>query len=390
MTHAPIVLHGITWDHSRALPPLVAVSQRYEELHPGVRIRWEKRSLHDFGHMPIGHLADRFDLIVIDHPWAAHCFARGLVHDLRPLLGGEVLHDLERNCIGPCFRSYDYEGHLLAVPIDAATPVPSWREDLLQRHGCQVPTTIADVIALADASLAVMPGFPADLFLNWSMLLEAMEARPFSDPEQIALPEPALAAMDLLKRVAEKMPSAIYGWNPIAIAEHMTRSDEMAYCAFAYSYSNYCRPHFCARPLRYGNLVSLDDGTRLRSIVGGTGLAITSRCEALETAVDFASYCSSAEAQIGLYTYAGGQPARREAWQDPALEELSGGFFSGSLESHEAALLRPRYDGYVPLQEEAGVPLQDYLQGKCDRKTAWDRINARYRASLPPGSLPAL
>jgi len=28
-------------DHSRALPPLVATAQRFEELHPGVRIQWE-------------------------------------------------------------------------------------------------------------------------------------------------------------------------------------------------------------------------------------------------------------------------------------------------------------------------------------------------------------
>jgi hypothetical protein len=34
----PVRLAGIAWDHSRALPPLVAVAQRYEETHPGVRI----------------------------------------------------------------------------------------------------------------------------------------------------------------------------------------------------------------------------------------------------------------------------------------------------------------------------------------------------------------
>lgn len=384
------MLSGITWDHSRALPPLVAVSQRYEELHPGVRIRWEKRSLHEFGHMPIGQLADRFDLIVIDHPWAAHCFSQNLVHDLKPLLPASTLADLERNAIGPSFRSYDYLGHLLAVPIDAATPVPSWRPDLLSQCGHEVPETISDVIALADASLAVMPGFPADLFLNWSMLLEAMNACPFTSPEFIAEAEPALEAMDLLKRLAEKMPSEIFCWNPIAIAEQMTRGNKIGYCAFAYSYGNYSRPHFTNRPLIYGNLVTLNDGTPLRSIVGGTGLAITRRCESLDTALDFASFCASAEVQSGLYTYAGGQPARREAWQDQTLDAFSGGFFSGSMASHESALLRPRYDGYVPLQEDAGVPLQNYLQGKCDRQSAWDRINDRYRTSLPKGPFPIL
>jgi len=390
MAAETLTLTGITWDHSRALPPLVAAAQRYEELHPGIRIRWEKRSLHEFGHMPIEQLADRFDFVVIDHPWAAYCFARGLVHDLKPLLTEAVYGELAQNCIGPAFRSYVYQGNLLALPIDAATPVPSWRPDLLEKHGRSVPQTMSEVITLADEGLAIMPGFPADLFLNWSMLLDAMGARPFAGPGQIADPEPAFAAMDLLKRLAQNMPAEIYGWNPIAIAEQLTRNDRFAYCAFAYSYGNYCRSHFSAKPLRYGNLVKLDDGSQLRSIVGGTGIAITRRCTALGTALDYASYCASAGVQAGIYTYSGGQPARREAWVNAALDDFNGNFFSGSMASHEEALLRPRYDGYVPLQEEAGVPLQAYLQGECDRQTAWEIINERYRASLPDGPFPPL
>jgi multiple sugar transport system substrate-binding protein len=390
MTSEPIVLTGITWDHSRALPPLVAASQRYEELNPGIRIRWDKRSLHEFGHMPIEQLADRFDFVVIDHPWAAYCFARGLVHDLKPLLTSSQYEDLENNCIGPSFRSYLYKGNLLALPIDAATPTPSWRPDLLQKHARQVPQTLSEVIDLADAGLAVMPGFPADLFLNWSMLLAAMNANPFSNADQIADAEPAFAAMDLLKRLAQKMPAEIYQWNPIAIAEQMTRGDTIAYCAFAYSYGNYCRSHFTPNPLHYGNLVKLDDGTPLRSIVGGTGMAITRHCNELQAALNFANYCASAYVQSGIYTYAGGQPSRREAWQNNELDAFNGNFFSGSMNSHEAALLRPRYDGYVPLQEEAGVPLQNYLQGKCGRDSAWQAINECYRASLPQGSFPEL
>jgi len=385
-----IELTGITWDHSRALPPLVAASQRYEELHPGIRIRWEKRSLHEFGHMPINQLADRFDLIVIDHPWSAFCFSRGLVHDLKPRLSAEAYADLEANCVGPSFESYLYQGHLLALPIDAATPAPSWRPDLFEKHDLALPQTFGEVVALADKGLAIMPGFPADLFLNWSMLLAALNANAYSAPETIADEEPALEAMDLLKRLAEGMPESIYSMNPIAIAEHMTRSDDTAYCAFAYSYGNYCRSSFTDKPLRYGNLVSLDDGTPLRSIVGGTGMAITQRCQNVDTAVDFASFCSSSEVKAGLYTYAGGQPARREAWTNPELDAFNGGFFSGSLDAHEQCLLRPRYDGYVPLQEEAGEPLQGYLKGELSREAAWNAINERYRASLPAGDFTAL
>jgi sugar phosphate isomerase/epimerase len=54
-------LRGITWNHSRALPPLVAASQRYEELHPQIRIQWEKRTLDEFGHASLADLAQQIE-----------------------------------------------------------------------------------------------------------------------------------------------------------------------------------------------------------------------------------------------------------------------------------------------------------------------------------------
>src|SRR5580693_1153001 len=104
----PIRLSGIAWDHSRALPPLVATAQRYEETHPGVRIRWEKRTLDEFGHLPIDQLAPQFDLIVIDHPWAGFAFEKNLVHNLKPLLLPAALSEWAHNSIGPVFESYCY------------------------------------------------------------------------------------------------------------------------------------------------------------------------------------------------------------------------------------------------------------------------------------------
>lgn len=374
-------LTGITWDHSRAMPPLVATAQRYEELNPGVRIRWEKRSLHEFGHLPIDALAQKFDLIVIDHPWAGFCFARDLVHDLAPLLSTAQRADLEQNSIGPSFTSYLYEGKLLAIPIDAATPTPSCRPDLLGAHGLKFPETWSELLALADAGHAVMPGFPADLFLNWSMLVAALGGDIAADPEVICDEARGRAAMELLRRLAEKMPAQIYDWNPIAIAERMTRSDDFAHCAFAYSYGNYCRPSFTDRPLRYGPLPRLDGGRPLRSIVGGTGIALSKRCPDVARALDYALFTGSAAIQAGIYTLSGGQPSRLEAWTDPSLDSVAGGFFPEARNAQENCLIRPRYDGYVPLQEEAGVPLQRLLRGDWSLERTWKEINECYRAS---------
>ena len=47
-----IELRGITWNHTRGYLPMVGVAQRYEELHPEMRITWEKRSLQAFADAP--------------------------------------------------------------------------------------------------------------------------------------------------------------------------------------------------------------------------------------------------------------------------------------------------------------------------------------------------
>lgn len=384
----PLELTGITWDHSRALPPLVAAAQRYEELHPGIRILWEKRSLHEFGHMPIDVLADRFDLIVIDHPWAGFCFDRDLIVDLKPLLQADGTIQPE-NFVGQAFSSYDYRGKQLALPIDMATPVPSWRPDLMEKASVDIPKTWNDLLDLADRGLLAMPGFNADLFLNWSMLIRALEANPYQDPEFIADSEWAREAMERLKRLAEPQPARIFETNPIKLAEWMTQTDEIAYNPFAYSYINYARPSFTRNPLKFGNLVALEDGTPLRSILGGTGYAITHTCRNIEAAWAFGKFCIQEFVQDGVYLYAGGQPAHQTVWNRES-DFFNGNFFADTKKAHEEAIVRPRYHGYVPLQEQIGTCLQQYCRGDQSLEKTWEAMNEWYRRSLPDGKIPQL
>lgn len=381
----PITLTGITWDHSRALPPLVATAQRYEETHPGVRIRWEKRSLHEFGHMPVDVLAEKFDLIVIDHPWAGFVFSRGLMHDLAPLLEKPVYQELSTRSVGPSFESYVYEGKLLAIPIDAATPAASHRADLLAAHGLPVPTKWSEVVDLARRKLAVMPGFPADLYLNFTMFCAALGGRMFEDRERMVARDTGLAALSMLRELAAHMPADIFGWNPIRIGELLAADSGFAYCPFAYTYNNYSRAGFAQHVVTYADLVSLDDGRPLRSVIGGTGIAISSRCAQVDLALDYALFTGSAAVQCGIYTAAGGQPSRVEAWENETANQLCGNFFRNTRRSQDESIVRPRYDGYVPLQEEGGLPLGSHLRGEIGAEDALDAVDAAYRASLPAG-----
>jgi len=375
-------LRGIAWNHSRAFPPLVAVAQRYEELHPDVRIVWEKRSLHEFGHEPICDLAKKYDLVIIDHPWAGQAFADELIVDLRQYVDAELFDELENSYVGRSFESYVYDGKLLALPIDAATPVPSWREDLVAAADAVPPTSWQELLELARSGLAVMPGFHADLFLAFLMLCYSLD-RPYTgESDQLAETNSALESLERLRELASYMSPEIFSWNPIDLAEAMTRRSDIAYCAFAYSYNNYSRAGFATHSLRYGNLVELEPGQPLRSILGGTGIAISAFCQDLLTACRFASFVAGADVQKGIYFSAGGQPAHRVAWDCSACNTAAGGFFTDTRESHENAVTRPRYAGYVQLQEDAGLIIQEYLkQGGSVQKT-WDRIRTLYEASL--------
>ena len=148
-----------------------------------------------------------------------------------------------------------FPGKLLALPIDAATPAPSWRPDLLERAGVQPPQTWAEAVALAQRKRAIIPGFNADLFLHFTMLVKALGAEPCADSEKIAPREVMRQAAELLRELTEPMPHEIFAMNPIQVAERMTTTDDFAWNAFAYTYNNYARRGFAPKQLRFGNLI---------------------------------------------------------------------------------------------------------------------------------------
>jgi multiple sugar transport system substrate-binding protein len=194
-------------------------------------------------------------------------------------------------------------------------------------------------------------------------------------------------ALDLLRELTELMPRAIFEWNPIQAAERMTTSDDFAWNAFAYTYNNYARNGFAPHPLRFGSLISLKpDGPRLQSVLGGTGVAISRHCKTVEAALDYACFTARGTTQRTIYLNAGGQPSHRAAWNDPAAEMVCGGFFSGTRVTQEEAFVRPRYSGYVPLQTNGGMALQEALRDGRDAEAVLEKLNVLYRQSRQAGS----
>lgn len=376
-----ITLRGITWNHSRALPPLVAAAQRYEELHPKVPIHWEKRTLDEFGHAGLAELAQQFDLLIIDHPMLGEVHRDGILLDLRPRLQADTLASLERDALGPCLDSYGYQGCLYALPIDAAAPAASFRPDLLDRIGNQPPATWQQLIELARAGKVCMPGFPADLFLNFLGMC-ASRGGVTASREQLLDRTIATGCMEELRELASCMPALIYSMNPIDIYETMSSQEEFAYCPFAYTYSNYSRPGFAAHPLLFASPVPLPGGVPLRTILGGTGIAVSAQSRNSAAAIEFCEFVAASDCQTHLYAVCGGQPASKTAWSDPLLNSISNGFFERTRSSIETAIVRPRYPGYIALQSAAGKALTACFHGELSVRQAVDQVEHLYRLSL--------
>ena len=118
-----IVLRGIAWQHTRGYLPMVATAQRFSETHPGMDIQWDKRSLQAFADEPIGELAARYDLLVIDHPWAGFAAAAGVLLPLDEHLPAECLAEQAANSVGPSHASYSFASRQWRLP---STPPRRW------------------------------------------------------------------------------------------------------------------------------------------------------------------------------------------------------------------------------------------------------------------------
>ena len=110
-------LRGITWAHSRGFTSIVAVSQRYSELYPNVDIVWEKRSLQEFADAPVEKLAETYDLLIIDHPWAGFAAKHKILLPLQEHLSEEYLKDQADNSVGASHISYNFDGYQSALQL---------------------------------------------------------------------------------------------------------------------------------------------------------------------------------------------------------------------------------------------------------------------------------
>ena len=238
MTQAPTVLRGITWDHPRGLCGLEATAEAYAALRPGVRVEWATRSLQAFAGQPVDELARRFDLIYLDHPAVGEAVARSCLVPLDEHLGGPAQAVHKTGSVGRSAESYVWGGHRWALATDAAAQVACYRPDLLERAGVALPRTWPEALDAADALRraglwAAIPAIGVDAICAFLAICVALGETPFVTG-LVATRRIGRSALALLQAITARCHPACLDWSPPRLLEHMSGSDEVAWCPLAF------------------------------------------------------------------------------------------------------------------------------------------------------------
>ncbi|WP_204115766.1 extracellular solute-binding protein [Shimia biformata] len=363
------VVRGLTWDHPRGKDALIAAAATLDPVRDGLSLTWDVQPLEGFESAPIAELCANYDVVVMDHPHLGEALARGCLQPWDEQVDAAWIEALGRDTVGPSLASYHLNGKLWALPLDAATQVSARRGDLL----AEVPDTWEEVLRLSERTgrVALSWGGPHPILSLMSICVSLGE-----DPGrgEAFITDRSLGqeAIDILFRLAERQPKATQDLNPIGLLDHMTRADDTIYCPLVYGYVNYAAP-VQGNALTFGNAPAGRSGRR-GTVIGGTGLALSTRFTPGPFLIGHLTGLLSAETQSGFIPDNNGQPSLRSAWTDPKVNADWGRFYSDTLETIETAYVRPRHDGYIAFQTLASKALRTAVSDQTNPKKIWSRL----------------
>jgi multiple sugar transport system substrate-binding protein len=369
---------------------MVATAEAYRAVQPDVRVTWRTRSLQDFADFPLEKLAESYDLLVIDHPFAGFAASDGCLLPLDELLDSAFLADQAAHSVGPSHRSYTYGGHQWALATDAAGHVSAYRPDLIEEIG-GLPETWEEVLALAakrqgkERAQVANPLIPIDALMSFCSICAATGEPPFQEPDRVVSRSTGRQALGTLRALQQAGHPESLRRNPPRTLDLMSTSDEVAYVPLLFGYSNYARPGFRPNIVRFRGVPTIDGGEPRGGILGGAGVAISSRTKHPEAAAAYAAYVAGPDVQRGVYFTAGGQPGHRAAWLDEEVNAAASDFFCDTLKNLDNAFLRPRYLGFMAAQEHSGEAVHRWLADGGSPDALLDELDQLYRQSEPAG-----
>lgn len=373
-------LRIISWGHRRATAPLRAVCDMFRSTHPHVEVAIEVRPLSDFEHQGIAGVADRYDLVVFDHPFCGDIAAAQVFLPLDRHLPDLLGPAADRRYVGPSLASYRWDGHVWGAPIDAATQHALLRPDLLASAGRPVPASWDEALALgrllAPKGLKLGTAIETPHALMSIASLMANAGRPWSTDPTVPLAldrEAFLAAYRRVQALLGFCPPEAMGWNSIDLHEAMVARDDIAYCPAVYGYATYGEADQ-RRRLAFAPFAGAAAPFAAGSTIGGTALGVSARSQEVAAALDFVALMLDADVQDRLIPGHHGQPALLSAWVAPANDRRFNGFYTSTLGSMETAWIRPRRPGFPAFQREAGQIVATALRAGADGRRAAEQI----------------
>ncbi len=361
---------GITWDHPRGYNALAAAAERAD----GIEIAWDKHPLEGFESHPIEDLADRYDLIVLDHPHVGEAVARECLVPIDALFDAAEIAAWQAAVAGPSLTSYHYAGRHWALPLDAATQV------MAHADGIEPPTDWADLPAFADRHAVALSLAGPHAILSFQSICGAFGFAPQAPRDAFVDRAVAREAYALMAALTGDTTRACRELNPIAMLAAIEGGQGIDLCPLIYGYVNYA-----TRGVAFAN-APRGPGGRIGSTLGGTGIAVSKRCDVTPALLDHIRWLMSEPIQHDFIPVHDGQPALRTAWQDPAVNTATGGFFAATLASVEGALLRPRHDGAIAFQTVASIRLRASLLDGDAADPVLDDLETLYRIHHPAGA----
>ena len=369
-------LKGMTWSHPRGYDPMVACSALYKTLK-GVEIEWDKRSLQDFESYPVEELARAYDLVVIDHPHVGQITKEGCLEPLDIADREAEYEAMAKASVGQSFPSYNWHGRQWAFPIDAATQVQAYREDL-----ADPAETWEDVLELAEQGGVLLPLRPPHSLMTF-YTLSANLATPCATSGDVLVDlRKGAKAFDMIAELAALVDPACFDMDPIAVFERMAADGSTIACSpYIYGYMNYAVAGFRPNILTFTDIPEAGILGPAGSALGGTGIAVSAFSKAKAEAIDFAYWVASGDVQKGPYAASGGQAGHAAAWEDDTVNAATNDFYGGTRETLEAAWVRPRYDGYMAFQQAASDRINAGLKAGESGETVVADLNRLFKES---------
>ena len=373
---------GITWDHPRGANALRAASKRWHSDNDKPLIEWDIQPLEGFESHPISDLCSRYDLVVMDHPHTGEALASNCLQSLEQIFDAETLGKISAATIGSCFQSYNMADKHWALPLDAATQVMACRDDLLKQD---IPRTWNEVVALSEKTGQVAMSWAGPhAFLSFLSIAHALDqSLDLRNSETWISKEISKEAYELLDRLHANSPISTSKLNPIGLLDHMTATEEVILCPLIYGYVNYSTPH-TGNKISFHNAPVNTSGGRSGSILGGTGIAISTRCRVSDDLKAHLLWLMKSETQTVFIPDYDGQPSNRAAWEDDVVNDRWGGFYQSTFNTVQTASIRPRHDGYITFQSEASAYLRKAIEGKVAPENAASHLQKMFDNSRKP------